>query len=102
MKAWIKIMDDMYVMNDEDRCWMLEHPNKAKKILEEKLVEDGLVFKKVIETNIEYCGKGIKTFKELFELDIRGFETKVIKGKSKENQQLGIEDIYNFKPRVVK
>ena len=95
-------MDDMYVINDMDRKWMLSHPDKAKRILEEKLIEDGLAFESVIETNIEYCGKGIKSFKELFDLDISGFEAKVLRGKSKEKDQIGIEDIIKFRPSVIR
>ncbi|MDA3731642.1 hypothetical protein PBV87_09155 [Niameybacter massiliensis] len=50
----------------------------------------------------DVIGKEFNSFEEVFELDIRGFEHGVLIGKSKEKQQLGIEDFIKFEPKVIK
>lgn len=102
MKAWIKIMDDMFVISEADRKYLLSRPDQAKREMKNAFEDISLDINKVIETCIEYCNKNIKTWDELFDLDISGFEHKVLIGKSKDKQQIGIEDIVKFRPRVIK
>lgn len=83
---------------------MIKRPEGTKKAMIKSFNEEGLTVKCVASflPHREVVNKEFKSFEELFEFEVSGFEPKVIEGTKSANGQIGIEEIMRFRPIVIK
>lgn len=107
IKAWRYLLTMLFqeVKPGQLEKWLQKDPQKVKNQMIEALEEDNFSISKVKSMCLkpkDYVGKNINTWEELFDLDIRGFDYQVIEGKNQKGNQVGLEEIMTFKPRVIK
>ncbi|WP_410496472.1 hypothetical protein QTL86_03360 [Cellulosilyticum sp. ST5] len=105
MKAWVKILNEMF--NEVDypfETLINKHPERTKRDMIKVFTDDKLTVSDIVGylPHKDVVGKTFNSFEELFDLDISGFEHKVLIGNSRQKEQIGIEDILGFKPKVIK
>lgn len=105
MKAWVKILYEMFSEREYPFKLLIDkYPERTKRDMILSF-ENGNITPNDVAMYLPYkdvIGKEFNSFEEIFELDISGFEHRVLVGKSKEKQQLGIEDFIKFEPRIIK
>ena len=104
MKAWVYLLYEMFDEKYYTYEQYLQMPEKTKRAMLKQLKEEKFSVKQALRClpPIEAAKIRVSTLEELFEIDVRGFDAKVIKGQSKAIGQIGLEEIIKFKPKVVK
>lgn len=72
-------MDDMFEISKEDREYWLKNEHEAKEEMIRNFKESDISLTEVITSNLEFCNHSFSGWNELFELDVKGFDYKVIK-----------------------